>query len=253
LELKKQVTFYQRVAYLKALHRLFSDPASDGGRVLVEIYLNYDCDIESGAKENIWERLVNALAKTLSQFNEASQNMGSAGPLTAFAHSSPGITPALTTSNLAQFTKDQVRELYSLSGDIQELRKTGLELAIKGILKPLTSWCKSRVRTEMKPSAAKPEDVVPTTSDEGTTASLLQSDGSKTIHADDPTAFENMKSKKKALLEGIKRFNQKPKKGLQYLLETECISSRTSNDIARFLLKTEGLNKTMIGEYLGEG
>jgi Sec7-like guanine-nucleotide exchange factor len=42
-------------------------------------------------------------------------------------------------------------------------------------------------------------------------------------------------------------------KGIQFLLETGFISSKTPQDIATFLMHTEGLSKTMIGEYLGEG
>lgn len=54
MEARSTITFHQRISLLKALHRIFADPANDGGRILVEIYLNYDCDVEAGAKENIW-------------------------------------------------------------------------------------------------------------------------------------------------------------------------------------------------------
>jgi brefeldin A-inhibited guanine nucleotide-exchange protein len=40
---------------------------------------------------------------------------------------------------------------------------------------------------------------------------------------------------------------------MQYLLDSNCIPSRTPKDIAYFLLHNDGLNKTMIGEFLGEG
>ena len=50
----------------------------------------------------------------------------------------------------------------------------------------------------------------------------------------------------------VEKFNAKPKKGIQYLAETGLIAE-TAQDIARFLHSAEGLNKAMIGEYLGEG
>ena len=70
---------------------------------------------------------------------------------------------------------------------------------------------------------------------------------------DDPSRFESAKQRKMILQEGLKRFNYKPKKGIQFLLENGFIRSRQPVDIARFLLQTDGLSKAMIGEYLGEG
>ena len=40
--------------------------------------------------------------------------------------------------------------------------------------------------------------------------------------------------------------------GIEYLLSKELLKE-TPEDIARFLSEGEGLNKTAIGEYLGEG
>lgn len=42
-----------------------------------------------------------------------------------------------------------------------------------------------------------------------------------------------------------------PKKGIEYLVEHNLLRS-TAEDIAQFLYKGEGLNKTAIGDYLGE-
>ena len=54
IEASTPVTFYQRVSCLRSLQRTFSRP--EGGKMLVELYLNYDCDISSGPDENVWER-----------------------------------------------------------------------------------------------------------------------------------------------------------------------------------------------------
>ena len=70
---------------------------------------------------------------------------------------------------------------------------------------------------------------------------------------DDPGRFETAKMRKTTLLEGIRKFNFKPKRGIQFLVETGFIRSRQPKDIAIFLLHADGLNKGMIGEYLGEG
>lgn len=93
---------------------------------------------------------------------------------------------------------------------------------------------------------------------------------------DAPSRFENAKQKKTTLLEGIKKFNFKPKRvrsptrllvffcvitdsrfqheqGIGFLIDTGFIPSREPKDIAHFLLHADGLSKAQIGEYLGEG
>lgn len=50
---------------------------------------------------------------------------------------------------------------------------------------------------------------------------------------------------------GKKKFNMDPKKGIEFLINHSLIKE-TPEDIAAFLYKGEGLNKTMIGDYLGE-
>ncbi|PWN38087.1 Sec7-domain-containing protein, partial [Meira miltonrushii] len=73
------------------------------------------------------------------------------------------------------------------------------------------------------------------------------------LPVDDPTRFETAKERKTMLMEGIKRFNFKPKRGIDFLIQQGFIPSREPIHIARFLLYTDGLNKAQIGEYLGEG
>jgi brefeldin A-inhibited guanine nucleotide-exchange protein len=41
--------------------------------------------------------------------------------------------------------------------------------------------------------------------------------------------------------------------GIQFFIETGFIPSSLPRDVAGFLLTTDGLSKSMIGEYLGEG
>lgn len=76
--------------------------------------------------------------------------------------------------------------------------------------------------------------------------------GSTAVVSDDPSQFKTLKSKN-ALQDAIRQFNIKPKRGIKALLDTGIIESKAPEDIARFLLTTEGLDKALIGEYLGEG
>lgn len=72
------------------------------------------------------------------------------------------------------------------------------------------------------------------------------------IH-DDPRMFETAKHQKTTLLEGIRQFNFKPKRGIKFLISNGFIRNSKPKEIARFLLTADGLSKAMIGEYLGEG
>ena len=55
----------------------------------------------------------------------------------------------------------------------------------------------------------------------------------------------------KNLQMGKKKFNMDPKKGIEFLVSHSLVQE-TPEDVAQFLYKGEGLNKTMIGDYLGE-
>ncbi|KAI9017378.1 hypothetical protein BC832DRAFT_588642 [Gaertneriomyces semiglobifer] len=264
MEARASITFHQRASLLNSLQRILSEPDADGGRILVEIYLNYDCDVEAGARENIWERLITAMAKIMTQHYDAVP-AASAGSTTQTQQRGGTIAPAITTANLTNFTKEQVRELYSSTGDYQELKRRGLELMVRGVLRPLVTWCNIRAPTPAVITGSA-DDSRPGRKSEETDSSvnlglLTDEDSGKpspspvvlTRIEDDPTAFVTRKQRKQVLTEGITRFNFKPKKGLQYLLDTRLIPARTPRDIAKFLLKTDGLNKAVIGEFLGEG
>lgn len=56
---------------------------------------------------------------------------------------------------------------------------------------------------------------------------------------------------KTTLLKGIALFNKHPKKGVDFLIK-EGILHEDAEEIANFFEKTDGLDKTMIGEYLGD-
>lgn len=58
-------------------------------------------------------------------------------------------------------------------------------------------------------------------------------------------------NKDKQMSIGRKKFNMDPKKGIEYLVENRLLRM-DPQDIAHFLYKGEGLNKTAIGDYLGE-
>ncbi|KAJ4286902.1 guanine nucleotide exchange protein for ADP-robosylation factor [Collariella sp. IMI 366227] len=70
---------------------------------------------------------------------------------------------------------------------------------------------------------------------------------------DDPDQLEKEKARKTALANAIRVFNFKPKHGVKLLIKERFIPSDSPEDVARFLLREDRLDKAQIGEYLGEG
>ncbi|KAJ3313384.1 guanine nucleotide exchange protein for ADP-robosylation factor [Boothiomyces sp. JEL0838] len=226
IEASIPVTYYQRVSLMKALQRAFSRP--EGGKLLVELYLNYDCDLSTEPEENIWERLNNALAQVMTGNLPELQEPAPSFDFT-LNNTNVSYSGAITTQNLTNYTREQVRQLYLPYGDNNELRKRVLELVVKGILYSLNNWVKDE-KKEVKTERKEFE-----------------------YEYDDPSAFLESKTKKQVLQEGVKLFNQKPKKAVRILIEGRVIPSKQPRHIAHFLLNCPGLDKVVIGEYLGEG
>jgi len=58
-------------------------------------------------------------------------------------------------------------------------------------------------------------------------------------------------AKQKNIAMARKKFNMDPKKGIEFLILQNLVKE-TPEEVAQFLYKEEGLNKTAIGDYLGE-
>uniref|UniRef100_A0A4W3GV18 Golgi-specific brefeldin A-resistance guanine nucleotide exchange factor 1 n=1 Tax=Callorhinchus milii TaxID=7868 RepID=A0A4W3GV18_CALMI len=70
-----------------------------------------------------------------------------------------------------------------------------------------------------------------------------------------PSAEElsEIKSKKKLLIAGTEQFNQKPKKGIQFLQEKGLLASpMDNNEVAQWLRENPRLDKKMIGEFVSD-
>lgn len=270
----RNATAKQKSILLSVFIRLCRDP-----QALVEIYLNYDCD--RTALDNIYERLINVISK-LSQSHVAP------GAVTvdkeAASSSASGQREGLTlppTLSTASPSEAGVQELsQSLAGQPIEIRlkRQSLE-SLCSVLRSLVLWSGKAAALETEPTASPPRASFDARSAQAATMSLSNShDGTapdahpsalQTTHIattpdlsrvntpdlsqDDPSRFESAKERKTTLLEGIKQFNFKPKRGLEFLVSQGFIPSRQPNNVARFLLYTDGLSKAQIGEFLGEG
>lgn len=266
-------TIRQKSLLLSVFIRLCQDP-----QALVEIYINYDCD--RSAPENIYERLMNIVSKigqthfappSKEELNQAGSSKQASGSGTG-----PSIPPSLSTAALSA---DSLQ--YAGLAPEVKLRRQSLECLVAA-LKSLVAW--TAITSSMKggaddiarssedglgrhyatnsahgsnlelatPAPSWPGDVTSRNSVSGM-ASSNGGPSTPDVGDDDVGRFESAKQRKTTLQEGVKKFNFKPKRGIDYLVEHGFIRSKAPNDIARFLLGNDGLSKAMVGEYLGEG
>ncbi|XP_031695307.1 Golgi-specific brefeldin A-resistance guanine nucleotide exchange factor 1-like isoform X2 [Anarrhichthys ocellatus] len=69
----------------------------------------------------------------------------------------------------------------------------------------------------------------------------------------DSQELVDIRTKKKLLITGTEQFNQKPKKGIQFLQDKGLLSSPLDNDqVAQWLRENPRLDKKMIGEYVSD-
>ncbi|KDR83773.1 hypothetical protein GALMADRAFT_236138 [Galerina marginata CBS 339.88] len=251
-------TLKQKAVILGMLSRLCQDP-----QALVELYLNYDCDSE--AADNIYEHLMNIISKFGSSSSSGNPQRAPEPPSPALSPTPKAQGSSHISWNVSGLSVPGTMDTSTMGLSEGQLRRQGLECLVS-VLRSLVAWgtattkgaeegaplLSARSQTEeTKRDPVTPEVNLEKLSVSGGSVETFRQ--ATPDHADDPTKFESAKQKKTTLLEGIKKFNYKPKRGIQFLLETGFISDNTPQDIAVFLLTTDGLNKSMIGEYLGEG
>ncbi|XP_020553453.1 brefeldin A-inhibited guanine nucleotide-exchange protein 2 isoform X2 [Sesamum indicum] len=126
------------------------------------------------------------------------------------------------------------------------------------ILKCMGDWMKKQLR--IPDSHSKKFEVMDNSSDPGS-VHLVNGNGDDPTEASythpeasevsDISKIEQRRAYKLELQEGISLFNRKPKKGIEFLINANKVGD-SPEEIAAFLKNTSGLNKTLIGDYLGE-
>ena len=257
---RKNAPSFQKLYVMKILKRLSTDP-----KALVEMYLNYDC--ESTALDNMFQHVIEHLSKLSSlsippTIVSAQQQQQYQEQYTKEVdsdldwHDHGKLPPSLTTASLNQPWNHE----WDLPLDYL-LKQQALDSLVR-TLRSLVNWSQDSLAA----GAAKLDDM--RDSVDRFRGSLDPAPGagsprmstvetpvapSTPILEDDPLQLEKAKLRKTALNNGIRQFNFKPKRGIKALLADGFISSDSPEDIAIFILQTEALDKSMIGEYLGEG
>ncbi|CAL1541394.1 unnamed protein product, partial [Lymnaea stagnalis] len=219
-------SFEHKWMVIQALTRICADAQS-----VVDIYLNYDCDL---ALANIFERLINDLSK-IAQGRHA-------------------------------------LELGATLNQEKSMRIKGLHCLVS-ILKCMVEWSKdlyinphsqSNLGQDSKPFTETDNDSgsgtmtsygstnsLSSTSSAPTTTTLGGSSAPGNVSADNPEQFEVLKQQKEVMEIGIELFNKKPLKGIHYLQEQEMLG-KSPEDIAELFHNEERLDKTAVGDFLGE-
>ncbi|KAL2330447.1 hypothetical protein Fmac_018028 [Flemingia macrophylla] len=244
LENVAQPNFQQKIIVLRFLEKLCDD-----SQILVDIFINYDCDVNSS---NIFERMVNGLLKTAQ-----------------------GVPPGATTTVLPP--QEETLKLEAMK-------------CLVAVLKSMGDWMNKQLRIPDPHSGKKVEAV--DNGHEAVGLPMANGNGEEPVEGSDPHSeisneasevsnieqrrayklklqvstfihfgiacrslkFQLLKSRKLMLSlwqEGISLFNRKPKKGIEFLINANKVGN-SPEEIAAFLKDASGLDKTLIGDYLGE-
>ncbi|KAG9137689.1 hypothetical protein Leryth_024809 [Lithospermum erythrorhizon] len=214
LENVAQPNFQQKMIVLRFLEKLCFD-----SQILVDIFLNYDCDVNSS---NIFERMVNGLLKTAQ-----------------------GVPPGLATTLLPP---------QEVTMKVEAMK------CLVAILKSMGDWMNKQLRLP-DPYFNKKIEITDNSEDSGNisipngnvdeTVEMSETHSDVSSEVSDASAIEQRRAYKLELQEGISLFNRKPKKGIDFLISANKMGG-TPEEISAFLRNTSGLNKTMVGDYLGE-
>ncbi|EMR67249.1 putative guanyl-nucleotide exchange factor protein [Eutypa lata UCREL1] len=243
----------QKLYFVNILNRFCGDP-----RGLVETYLNYDCDSEV---DNLFQTIIEDLSRYAStsvsitaaqeqayEEKNANANIASEWQLKGM------LPPPLNVRDILPPVdpESEIPKEYIL-------RRSALETLVEA-LRSLVNWSiagRADVSGGSDGAARGSADDIRESIDPsvGDSASRLETPlpPSTPVIEDDPAQLEKEKARKTALTKAIQQFNFKPKKGVKLLMQEGFIPGDSPEDIARFLIREDRLDKQQLGEYLGEG
>ncbi|KAL9238326.1 hypothetical protein vseg_012761 [Gypsophila vaccaria] len=211
LENVLQPIYIQKLTVLNILEKISQDP-----QLLVDIYVNYDCDLDA---PNLLERTVNGLLKT------------ALGPPSG---STTTLAPAQDLTFRVESVKCLVKIAKSTGTWMDQQRKIG-DASLTN--KSQVIYGSADMNTLLN-------------ADEGMIAELDQPSESNS-ELPDAATLEQRRAYKLEMQKGISLFNRRPSKGIDFLIKTKKVGE-SPEAVASFLKNSVGLNSTVIGDYLGE-
>ncbi|OCK83523.1 hypothetical protein K432DRAFT_379456 [Lepidopterella palustris CBS 459.81] len=253
---KRTAPVFQKQYILTVFGRLAADP-----RALVEIYLNYDCD--RTALDNMFQRVVEHLSRisstpmSITAIQQQAYQDHHAKQSNGFSdwQNRGTLPPSLSTASMHMpheadqgFPQEYAMKQESLG-------------ALVEILRSLVNWSQQGFADSTSPlresdSRTSVDDLRESIDNRGTTESPhigLDSGTATPLAEDDPNQLEKAKQRKTALTNAVRQFNFKPKRGVKVLLKEGFIASNSPEDMARFFLDNDSIDKKSLGEFLGEG
>ncbi|KAL2312096.1 Protein transport protein sec72 [Schizosaccharomyces pombe] len=250
----KNTSYNQKLHTLLIIQRICLNP-----RALVELYINYDCDRSSTT--NVFEQLLFSISKVTTNGPSETISEDIEEILPSLESSERSSTPFLNTNSAS--LKSEVVQLTTFS-DFQLKLKT-LQCVLD-ILQSLSNWAESGLYLSRRGVSTDEQGFVgdydalsrsdtPVTNPyyNGKQSFEANSHSSSSIALADPSQFESNKQRKKLLRTCINKFNYKPTRGLKMLSENEYVDINDPKAIAEFLFRADGIDKTTLGDYLGEG
>lgn len=231
-------SFQRRAVLLACARELCHDP-----KLMADVFVNYDCDLDS---TNLFERFVEALASVAAppkRKAEATRD-GDAGATYEYS---------VANAHVSSMTAEDVKLEQSLR--LEALECLGV------LLESLRNWVNGDCREDAAEEGG--EETRGRADDDRSGGSPFGSEGSgsrdgpetktKTNAVSEKTlaGIEAMKASKTEYQSAIALFNAKPKKGVAAMQRLRRCGE-TPAEIASFLRDTPDLDKTTVGDYLGE-
>ncbi|CAE7561117.1 Arfgef2 [Symbiodinium natans] len=207
--------FLHKNRVLQIFYKLCTDATTP-----LELFLNYDCDVD---EKNIFERTIDCLSKIAQ------------GKYTAVEH-----------ANLIQPHQEQ------------ELKQLALQSLVT-LMGSIVDWARRMAEDQKVPvlgqgnEDAKAKDGPESDGeDDASDAAVSLTTSTGASSAVPLSSFQEQKQRKVDLQIGINKFNMKPKRGIEYLKQNGFLNDDPASLAALFKNTELGLDKTAIGDYLGE-
>uniref|UniRef100_A0ABI7XAV1 SEC7 domain-containing protein n=1 Tax=Felis catus TaxID=9685 RepID=A0ABI7XAV1_FELCA len=236
---------------LEAIVQLWHIPS-----FVTELYINYDCDYYCS---NLFEDLTKLLSK--NAFPVSGQlyttHLLSLDALLTVIDSTEAHCQAKVLNSLTQQEKKEAaRPGYETVDGIREASNTeraandGKPVGIAPDVPSLHLPGGGRLPAEHgKPGCSDLEEA----GDSGADKKFTRKPPRFSCLLPDPRELIEIKNKKKLLITGTEQFNQKPKKGIQFLQEKGLLTIPMDNtEVAQWLRENPRLDKKMIGEFVSD-
>lgn len=205
----------------------------EDGQLLVDLFVNYDCDLESA---NMFERAVTALVRIAQGTTPHDATAQAALEEAALRYEALRCLVSILRSLVAWHVNSVNAAAAAAAATAAQAQVAAASAGEEVLEDSLHSGWMERMASH---------GVVPEAAAGGSGADAEQQQQAAML--------ESFKAYKRQVQEGVRLFNQKPRKGVAFLLEQGLFEGSGGPDtVAAFLARTPGLNKALIGDYLGE-